>query len=295
LIWDCIVIGGGPAGLTAATYLARYRRSVLLIDAGDSRAGLIPETHNHPAFRGISGAALLQRLRHQLDRYDAAFKPGTVTELRRGPESFDAATEDSEFASRRVLLATGIKDIGPDLPGLEPAVLQSIVRYCPICDGYEAMDRRIAVYGPIEGAHRKALFLRTYSNDVTILPTADVTDRAAIERSRSNGIDIIPTAPARFARTAKGVRAVLPDATAVEFDVLYPALGAEVRSDLARQLGAACAEDGYLQVGARQETTVPGLYAAGDAVSDLHQLCVAEGHGAVAATAIHNSLPFHFR
>jgi thioredoxin reductase (NADPH) len=295
MICDCLIIGGGPAGLTAATYLARYRRSVLVVDAGDSRAALIPETHNHPAFSEISGAALLERMRKQAQRYGAQINPGTITGLDAQGDEFVATTDSTEYRARRVLLATGIKDIGPDLPGLKPAVKESVVRYCPVCDGYEAADLRIAVYGAPPDAIKKAEFLRTYSRTITVLPNPESSKSREPAPPVPPGVTIAPAPAVEFVRNGGGITALLQDKTRLDFDVLYPALGCDVRSDLARRLGARHTDIGLLHVSDKQETSVPGLYAAGDVVSDLHQLCVGEGHAAVAATAIHNSLPPNFR
>ena len=155
---DCLIIGGGPAGLTAATYLARYRRSVLLIDDGESRAAQIPETHNFPGFQGIKGADLLSRLRAQAENYDVAFEVGHVLNLGRAGGAFTARTREKDVRARRVLLATGLVDESPDIAGLARGVYTGAIRYCPICDGYEAMDRRVGVLGPLEAARRKGHF-----------------------------------------------------------------------------------------------------------------------------------------
>jgi thioredoxin reductase (NADPH) len=168
---DCLVIGGGPAGLTAAIYLARYRRSVLLIDAGQSRASLIPESHNYPGFKGINGAELLKRLRNQAHTYDVAFETGQVLALGRADDAFTGYTPNKVVRARRVLLATGLVDDSPALPGLEGGIYSGAIRYCPICDGYEAMDRRVGVLGPLKAARQKAIFLRTYSCDVRLFAT----------------------------------------------------------------------------------------------------------------------------
>jgi thioredoxin reductase (NADPH) len=292
---DCLIVGAGPAGLTAAIYLGRYHRSAILADGGPSRAALIPETHNHPAFRGISGEALLARMGKQAELYGVQKYRGIVSSLAKRENSFVALLNGEELLASRVLLCTGIKDIEPDLPGLEPAVRQSVVRYCPICDGYESADLKVAVYGPSRMALKKALFLRTYSADVTIVPSETVAKSMDLEQSNSAGIRVAQAIPARFSRTEKGIRILLSDGAELDFDVLYPALGADVRSNLAKDLGAECDAEGHLRVDSTQATSIPGLFAAGDVVSDLHQLCVAEAHAAVAATAIHNSLPHRFQ
>jgi thioredoxin reductase (NADPH) len=295
MIYDCLIVGAGPAGLTAATYLGRYRRSVALFDAGPSRAALIPETHNHPAFSGISGEALLARLRSQTEKYGARIYPDAIVGLEKGDGCFKARTSSEDFRARRVLLCSGIRDVPPEVPGLDPAVRHSVVRYCPICDGYEATDLRIAVYGPPHQALKKALFLRTYSRDVTVVPDAEEAGGEDLKQLTAASVTVARSPAAEFAPSRNSIKVGLRNGTQLDFDVLYPALGAEVRSQLAQKLGAKCDDKGQLIVGAKQETSIPGIYAAGDVVSDLHQLCVAEGHAAVAATAIHNSLPPAYR
>lgn len=122
---ECLIVGGGPAGLTAATYLSRFRRRVLLVDAGVSRAAQIPETHNHPGFAGISGPELLAAMRSQAERYGAEIIRGRVLNLTRTCEGFSAVVGDAQINSRLVLLATGLTDRSPKLPGLDQANLAS--------------------------------------------------------------------------------------------------------------------------------------------------------------------------
>lgn len=292
---DCIIIGGGPAGLTAAIYLARYRRAARLIDAGESRAALIPESHNYPGFKGIGGPRLLERLREQARLYGADLQEGRVTDLVLGPDDiFLAHCGDTTVAARTVLLATGVIDERPEIQGFDRAVSSGAIRFCPICDGFEAMDRRIGVLGPAQHAGKKALFLRTYSREV-IMFTTDGRACANVQALADAGV-ILAGEPARVERAAdKGVTVMLRDGSKTGLDVLYPALGCRVRSELATALGAACDETGNLEVDAHQRTTVDFLYAAGDVVSDLDQLSVAIGHAAIAATDIHNRLPRNLR
>ena len=297
-IIDCLIVGGNPAGLTAATYLGRYRRSVILVDAGESRAALIPESHNYPGYAGIAGTDLLKLLRRQAGDFGARLIEGRVDALEPDGDQLLLARFGGETVrARAVLLATGIVDKDPPLPGIRIAVQKGTLRYCPICDGYEVSDQRIGVFGSVRSGGSKALFLRTYSANVTLLLTEAPTDadQDMLKTLDESGVTV--SSALRFDLEEQGtqIAALFPDGTQHEFDVMYPALGCEVRSELATALGATCDEAGCLLVDPHQRTAAPGILAAGDVVSDLHQLSVAVGHAAIASTAIHNMLPRNFR
>jgi thioredoxin reductase (NADPH) len=288
---DCLIVGGGPAGLTAATYLTRYRRRTVLIDAGESRAALIPESHNYPGFTGIDGRTLLARLRGQAQRYGADLRHGKVSELARDGGRFVARWSGGSLRARRVLLATGLVDVRPATAGLTDGVAHGAIRFCPICDGYEAMDRRIGVLGSFAHAGQKAMFLRTYSRDVILFPTDTPEHDPQLDEA---GVVVAARATALQAMRER-VTVATEDGARHAVDVLYPAMGCTVRSELALALGADCNDIGSLRVDDRQRTSVDGLYGAGDVVTDLHQISFATGHAAVAATEIHNSLPRNLR
>jgi thioredoxin reductase (NADPH) len=288
---DCVVIGGGPAGLLAAVYLGRYRRSVRVMDAGESRAAKIPESHNYPGFFGIAGPELLQRLNAQASQYGVDLISGRVTSLRKRGESFVVTCSGSDVSARDILLATGLVDHCPTIEGRPADCPSEVVRFCPICDGYEAIDRRVGVLGDIKAGGKKALFLRTYTKDVLLFLTDETENRKWEEKLTKGAVRIV--------RDIHQVREVKGNAVTVEtrqgeihkLDALYPALGCTVHSDLATLLGATSTENGNLKVDDHQRTSINGLYAAGDVVTDLHQLSVAFGHAAIAATDIHNRLP----
>jgi thioredoxin reductase (NADPH) len=291
--YDCLIIGGGPAGLTAAIYLARYLRNALVIDDGNSRAALIPESHNYPGFKGIGGTELLKRLRDQLSRYGGQVHDATVEKLSANGDGFAAEAGGRTLRARKVLMATGLVDAKPELASVEEGVRAGWVRYCPICDGYEARDQRIGVIGSLGAAGSKAVFLRTYSRDVIVFPTSSGDERDMSKLAEA-GVQLT-AAPTELTRAKNGVVLTCADGTRYELDVLYPALGCTIRSNLARALGARVAEVGTLKVDDHQQTTVEGIYAAGDVVADLHQISVAMGHAALAATAIHRTLPPNLR
>lgn len=286
---DCAVIGAGPAGLTAAIYLGRFRRQFAIIDAGNSRARLIPRSHNHAGFPdGIGGDELLSRMRRQAENYGARVIGGTVDAIERKSDgSFNVRWGNSHVRARTVLLATGVTDIEPELPGVTNAIRRGLVRHCPICDGYEASNRKIAVLGNSELSLREALFLRTYSAEVTVFPCCDVSVAAEFAPALEAGIRVVQDPISAIEFFDGGVTITAGHRTSW-FDVAYSALGCCIHSDLARGLGASITDAGSLIADRHQCTSVPGLFAAGDVVDSVNQISVAMGQAAIAATAIHN-------
>ncbi len=288
---EILIIGAGPAGLTAATYLGRFLRRVLVADAGEPRACWIPVSHNMPGFpAGITGAAIVSRLREQAAEYGAVLEVGAVESVRLVDGGFVARLNGREVAVRCVLLATGVVDHHPKLPGVEDAVRRSLVRICPICDGYEATGKTVAIIGSDDLGAREAAFLRTFSDRVTLIHvgSADaLTERAALVRL---GVSLVETAIEEVHLDGDRVTAFSCGGQRTAFDLVYSALGTSPNAALAEMLGARTDDDGRMLVDAHQQTSVPGLYAAGDVVRGLNQIAVASAEAAIAATAIHNAL-----
>ena len=292
---DCLIIGAGPAGLTAAIYLARFRLSLRLVDEGRSRASWIPCTRNVPGFPdGISGNELLERMRVQAEKYGAAFTRGRVTRLERVAGGFEAEWGGGSATARTVLLATGVKNRRPDMDEElhDEALARGLIRYCPICDGYEVTDKKVGVIGSGANGVAEALFLRGYTAEVTLIAPDKAhalapDDQAALQ---DHGIETVD-GPSRgvalhedciVVHTAEGHHA---------FDSVYPALGSDVHAELAERLGVALSSDtGCIPVDSHQRTSVSGVYAAGDVVLGLDQISHAMGEGGVAATTIRNDL-----
>ncbi|WP_043831041.1 NAD(P)/FAD-dependent oxidoreductase [Muricoccus aerilatus] len=289
---DCLIIGGGPAGLTAALYLARFNRRIALVDGGASRAAWIPNTHNFPLFaEGIAGPALLDRQRRNLAQYGVEPQPARVAALEKREGHFVAALEDGgpPILARRVLLATGAVDVEPALPDHPDALQRGLIRYCPICDGYEARDRRVAVLGHGARGLGEAVFVaRSYTKDVTLLTLGQPLSAEDEGRAREHDIAVITASIEALDVEGDRIAALRAGGDEYRFDTLYSALGLKVRSDLALALGAEHDEAGALIVDEHNRTSIPGLYAAGDVVRGLNQIVVAMGHAAVAATDIHN-------
>jgi thioredoxin reductase (NADPH) len=277
-VLDALVIGGGPVGLTAAIYLARFKRRFRLVDSNASRASWIPESHNIP-FYGVRPIA------------------GHVEALERHGGGFAAQVQEETgerrlLRARRVVLATGAVDMEPDLPDLPDAVRRGLVRYCPICDGFESRDQRIAVIGHgAQGLGEAAFIARTYSNDVSLLSLGQPLglDAEGLALAERHGIRLIEQPVAGLDVDQGRIAAIRTgDGAVMRFDLLYSALGLQYRSELGLALGAEHDKSGALMVDAHNQTSVRGLYAAGDIVRGLDQIVVGMGHAALAATHIHN-------
>ncbi|MDN3563307.1 NAD(P)/FAD-dependent oxidoreductase [Paeniroseomonas aquatica] len=291
---DCLIIGGGPAGLTAAIYLARYHRRVAVVDNGNSRALWIPISHNHAGFPdGIGGADLLGRMRAQAEQYGARLINGFVDAIEVGQDCFLARGEGLALKARTLLLATGTENRRPNVnPATHRAALdRGLLRYCPVCDGFEATGQAIGVIGGNARGVAEAMFLRTYSDDITLLATEkieiDEDDRALlggagirIEERSLEGLDF----------GEHRVTARLQDGTELGFDTVYPALGSDSNDALAQALGLQMGDGCCIAVDQKQRTSHAGIYAAGDIVYALDQISIAMGHAAIAATALHNDL-----
>ncbi len=292
---DCLIVGGGPAGLTAAIYLARFHLKVLVVDEGRSRAGWIPCTRNVPGFPdGIGGEELLARMRTQAEKYQVAFARGRVTRLDPAEDGYTAEWGGGAAIARTVLLATGVRNRRPDMDEElhAEALSRGLIRYCPICDGYEVTDKKVGVIGSGRHGVAEAVFLRSYTADVTLVAPGAAHDLSEADQVelRAHGIGTVD-GPARgvglhsdciVVETADGHHA---------FDSVYPALGSDVHNELAGQVGVALAgATGCILVDGHQRTNLTGVYAAGDVVIGLDQIGHAIGEGGVAATTIRNDL-----
>jgi thioredoxin reductase (NADPH) len=295
-ILDCLIIGGGPAGLTAAIYLARFHLDIMVVDGGKSRASWIPCTRNHAGYPdGIKGTELIQRMRDQACKYGAKIETEFVTKLEHDEKSglFTATWGSGEATARTVLLATGVSNRRPPMDESlhDDALARGLVRYCPICDGYEVTDKRVGVIGSDSHGVAEALFIRSYTADVTLIAsdTALKLGSEDQQKLKEAGIDCVDgpaqavaiTGDCIVVDTAEGHHA---------FDSVYPALGSDSHTQLGVMAGARLAEDGCFLCDDHQRTSVPGLYAAGDVVHGLDQISHAMGEGGVAATTIRNDL-----
>jgi len=290
---DCLIIGGGPAGLTAAIYAGRFGLDVVLVDAGDSRARQISCSHNQVGFPdGISGDDLLARMRIQASSAGATLQGGVVTAVTRNEDFFTATLAEGELDARAVLLATGVTNRRPPLTDAShrSALAAGQLRYCPVCDGAEVVDQRVAVLGTGDRGFKEALFLRAHTRQVTLV-APHKHELSPEQRDTLDAIGVLVLeGPAHEFELEGELISFRCAAGRQAYQVLYPALGSIVHSELAVSLGAKTSSDGCIEVDSHQRASVRGLYAAGDVVLGLDQISHAVGEAGVAATTIRNDL-----
>ena len=292
---DCLVIGGGPAGLTAAIYLSRYHLDIMVVDGGKSRAAWIPTSHNHAGFPdGINGKELLKRMCDQARLYGTRIEDGQVTRLEKGEDGlFTAEWGSGPVRARSILLATGVTNRRPPMDEElhDAAMAEGLIRYCPICDGYEVTDQRVAVIGTGESGAAEARFLRSYTADLTLVSpdAAHELDEAARTDLSGMGVTLVD-GPIEAIEPGEETIALVTANGRHDFASVYPALGSDTNTMLAEMVGASLAGDESVKVDRHQRTSVKGIYAAGDLVLGLDQISHAMGEGGVAATTIRNDL-----
>jgi thioredoxin reductase (NADPH) len=288
---DVAVVGGGPAGLTAALYLARSLRSVVVFDCPvPGRADWAQTNHNYFGYpNGIKIETLADRGRRQAVRYGAEMIDLEVSSISRKGDRFDVRAGDHHTRSRIVILATGVVDRWVEFPGFERFIGRSM-HWCITCDGYEMQGKRVVIAGDTAEAAEIALQMTRYTPSVTLLAgkrTPQVTP-AIRARLEDQGVSFLRGRVASARERKYGMfRSVLLDTgEEIELDHLFSAFGSEPRSTLARKLGATLSANGHITVDTEARTSVPGLFAAGDVTRLFsHQVLTAAHEGATAAMA----------
>lgn len=297
--YDCIIIGGGPGGLVSALYLRRFRRSVLLINEGRSRASWIPRTHNLLGYyRGISGPQLLRRLYRQTQRLgtDYCRAQASVTRVPGLGQGFQVELgSHGMLRARKVVLATGVEDVHPEIDNTTELRRAGLFRYCSICDGFEYQRRKIAVLAKDDGGLQKALFLANWAPQMkVIVPESMNIAPIRLSQLESAGAKILRCTTMHMDRATnpKGLWICLDTQKPFFVDAAYIELGCNAKDSAFRKMRGLrrSKSNGLLLINQEQRTSIAGLFAVGDCVDVLGQISVAAGQAAVAATTIHNDL-----
>lgn len=290
---DVVIVGGGPAGLAAALWLGRYRRSVVVLEHGAPRNEPAWAVHGYPGLPDPLPSELRRRLTEQALGAGALIREGEAIGASGGKDDFTIEVRDAPpIRGRRLILAYGLRDYIPDIEGLD-ALYGTSVFHCPDCDGPAVADRRIGVIGWNRHGARLALYLRHWSETITLLPhgrPVDLDDHArrALADARIRIREGTITSVVGHGGNLTQVE--LDGGEAVRLDAVFFHLGSEPRCDLAQDIGCELDDDGYIVVDRGQETSVEGVHAAGDITGPPHLASIAAAEGVRAALAIHRSL-----
>ena len=293
-MYDVVIVGAGPAGLSAALVLGRCRRSVLVCDNGHPRNEASRAMHGYLTRDGMPPLEFLRLAREELAQYTTVeIRDVTVTDARCGPNSrFETTFENGETVeSRKLLIATGVRDNVPEVEGMRALYGRSVF-HCPYCDGWEVRDRPLAVYGRGEKGYGLSLELTAWSRDILLCtdgPCGIEPDR--IDRLSRNGIAVRQERVVRLEGT-DGVlqRIVFAEGPPAERRALFFTTGQYQQSALAIRLGCEFNDKGTVRTGKYESTHLPGLYVAGDASRAVQWVVVAASEGAEAAFAINTDL-----
>jgi thioredoxin reductase len=290
---DVIIVGGGPAGLSAAIVLARACRTVRVFDQGRPRNAATRHMHGFLSREGINPREFLEIARRDLARFETVtFEQAEVTATACQPGCFVTTLADGRsFRSRKLLIATGVADNVPDVPGLRDFYGRSVF-HCPFCDGWELRGQPIAVYGKGRRGHGLSMEMLGWTKDLVLCTDgpAEIDDERRAELAR-NGIRIREDRVARIeGRDGQLERVVFETGPALERRALFFTTGQHQASPLARSLGCEFNEKGTVHTGRHESTTVSGLYVAGDASRDVQWVIVAAAEGAEAAFAMTQEL-----
>ncbi|HEX4348267.1 MAG TPA: NAD(P)/FAD-dependent oxidoreductase [Vicinamibacterales bacterium] len=290
-MFDVIVVGGGPAGLSAALMLGRCRRSVLVCDAGAPRNQRSRALHGYLTRDGIAPSEFNALGRGELAPYGVEFRPVSVRDARPRDAGFDVSLADANTERARFLLiATGVADDLPAIDGLSECYGLSVF-HCPYCDGWEWRDRRIAVVGRGRHGGALALSLRTWSADVLLCTNGRRVPKEAAGRLARHDITVDARRIARLEHKRGMLRAVaFGDGAAIDRDVVFFSSSEHPQCDLAVNLGCIFNSRGTVDTGRMCETNVPGVFVAGDASKDAQFVVVAAAEGIKAAIAINEAL-----
>jgi len=288
MIHDAIVVGGGPAGITAATWLARYRRSTLLVDAGEHRNRWVDASHGYFTRDPASPRDLLEAGLSQLAEYPyVTVVDGRASEARRTDVGFAVTVDGVEQHGLRLVLATGVVDAFPEVENFFEHYGADVF-HCPSCDGYEARGRNVVVLGWNEYVVGFALTLLDWARSVVVVTDVPVGDREALDRY---GVRVVEDVPVRFTGSRGDLRCVeLASSGEVPCELAFFTVAHTPRNDLATALGAAVTDEGCVVVDGEGATSVPGLYACGDVTPGMHLVQVAAAKGAVAGISAAQSL-----
>jgi thioredoxin reductase len=291
-VYDVAIVGGGPAGLSAALILGRCRRRVLLCDAGKPRNRSARAMHGYLTRDGVAPLEFLRIAGEELGEYAVERRAVSVTDIVCTDDGFRLTLDTGDVVdSRTTLIATGVADNLPKVPGIEECYGVT-VHHCPYCDGWEERDRAVVVIGNGAAAAALALSLKIWTQKVTVCPNGRPRLTAQHRQQLAgNGIAVREGTIARVEHERGHVnRVVFTDGGDMACESIFFTLGQRPQCDLPRRLGCELTKKGVVKTDHLGLTCVPGLYVAGDASRDVQFVIVAAAEGAKAGVAINKAL-----
>jgi thioredoxin reductase len=289
---DVIIVGAGPAGLSAALILGRARRNVLVCDSGKNRNARSKIMHGYLTRDGINPLKFLQLAREELQQYKVAIEFSEITAVNKLENKFELIdTSGRAHYAKKILLATGLVDKLPDLEGIDDFYGNNVF-HCSYCDGWEVRDKPLAVYGKGKEAMEFSLSLKNWSNDIILCTDgASGLTKGNLEILQKLDIKIF-THKIKILRGSGGFlkEIVFENGESAARDALFFITAQKQRSSLAEQLGCTFSREGYILTDKKQKTNVKGVFAAGDAIKDMKFVIVAAGEGTKAGVAINTEL-----
>lgn len=296
--YDCVVIGGGPAGLSAAIYLARYNRSVMVIDHGEGRSTTHEINENYLGFpEGIPSKELRTLGKQQAERFGAEFTDCKIEEVRCEDDHFRTLGEGNDLRGRTLILAMGVKDKLPEFDNKDAQdYFGKSLFWCITCDGHKVRNARVAIVGADDEAATTCLQFLNFTDKLTMITNRPDGEAEIGDKKRKQLADAgIPLLEGTIGplRGSKGMMTAveLDDGRGIELDFMFNQQGARPNSLLAKSLGVATNDDGYIKVDNEARTNVERVYAAGDVTREFaHQVVTAAHEGATAAQAANYDL-----
>jgi thioredoxin reductase len=288
--YDVLVLGGGAAGLSAALVLSRARRTVAVVDAAQPRNAPAAHLHGFLTRDGTPPRELLAAGRAEVEGYGGEVLPGTVTRITRDPHGFVALLVDgTRLRARRLLVATGLRDELPDVPGLRERFGRDVL-HCPYCHGYEVRSRQVGVLAGSPGSLHQVQLVRQWADDVVYFAHGIALTVDQREQLVARSIGVVDGVVTGLDVRKDQLAGVIVDGITIARQTLFVAPRFVPSSDLLVDLGCDVDENGWVTVDATGLTSVPGVWAAGNAVNPRAQVITAAGEGSAAAIALHNSL-----
>lgn len=291
--WDVIIIGGSYAGLSAAMALGRSLRKVLIIDSGKPCNLQTPHSHNFITQDGEPPRQIAKKAKEQVLKYDSVrYSTALVTHAKKVGNHFEIETDNGEtFQAKKLILATGIKDILPEIEGFSDCWGISVI-HCPYCHGYEFRKQKTAILANGERAFHLTSLVCNLSNEVTILTqgAADFNEEQ-MSKLKTHDVKVIETMVSKIEHENGYVKhLIFHDGYIVDFTAVYASIPFEQHSDLPIQLGIQLTEQGYIQIDSFQKTSVEGVYACGDNCSPLRAVSQAVAQGTLAGAMVNKEL-----